>query len=121
VVPLIVSEAALLTVQFSVVLSPLVMELFAAVKLEITGAGAGFELPPQPEAIVTATAARKKNTLEQRRWRGWKYDRNAFVSQCAFIAVITFEGRAAASSTLLMDVKGWPCAAASREYPESGK
>jgi hypothetical protein len=100
VVPLIVSEAALLTVQFSVVLSPLVMELFAAVKLEITGTAGGFELPPQPEAIVRNTAARKKNTSEQRRWRGEKYDRNAFGSQYAFIAVITFEGRATTSSTL---------------------
>jgi hypothetical protein len=59
VVPLMVSTVALLTVQFSVVLAPLPMVLFAAVKLEITGAvpdDVELDPPPHEEAIARSNA-----------------------------------------------------------------
>src|SRR5215469_6966501 len=86
--PLIVSDAALLTVQLSVVLPPLVMELLAAVKLEITG---GLEVdfapppPPQAEAIARSNTNGTKNVVAKWFWRNEKNDPDLTLLSGAFI------------------------------------
>jgi hypothetical protein len=62
-----VIAVALLTVQFSVVLAPLPMVLFAAAKLEITGAvpdDVELDPPPQEEAIARSNVIENRNPTE---------------------------------------------------------